>query len=257
MQKSKSKIKSKKDISLLKISGRILKDTLDEVVANAIPDVKLKFLDQLAFDIISSYGAKPSFLGYQPEGAKKAFPASICASLGSVVVHGVPSNRTLEEGDVLKIDIGVDYQGYFTDAACTVIMGGKKMSAVKKLVKATEEALYAGIKEIKPGNRLGDIGFAISNVAHKYGVSVIEGLAGHGVGFAPHEDPLVFNTGNKGTGMLLEEGMVITLEPMFSLGSPQVFELPDGSFKTVDNSITAHFEHTIAVIRSGNMILTS
>lgn len=222
-----------------------------------MPGVKLNFLDQLALTIISSYGAKPSFLGYQPEGAKQAFPASICTSLGSVVVHGVPNSRSLEEGDVLKIDIGVNYKGYFTDAACTVLMGGKKMAAVKKLIKATEEALYVGIKEIKPGNRLGDIGFAISNVAHKYGVSVIEGLAGHGVGFAPHEDPLVFNTGRKGTGMLLEEGMVITLEPMFSLGSSQVLELPDGSFKTVDNSVTAHFEHTIAVTHSGHMILTA
>ena len=252
-----SKIKSPKDIALLEISGSILKAVLDKVSATAVPGVKLQFLDQLAFDLISSYNAKPSFLGYKPEGAKKPFPASICASLGSVVVHGIPDHRVLQEGDILKIDIGVNYQGYFTDAACTVLMGGKKMPMIKKLVKATEDGLYAGIKQIKPGNRLGDIGFAISSVANKYGVSVIEGLAGHGVGFAPHEDPLIFNVGKKGTGMLLEEGMVITLEPMFSLGSPEVFELPDGSFKTVDNSTTAHFEHTIVVTRTGHKILTA
>jgi len=251
------KIKSEKDLIVLETSGRILKAVLDAVSDAAVPGVKLAFLDRLAFDLISSYEARPSFLGYRPEGAKKAYPASICASLGGVVVHGVPDQRVLEEGDVLKIDIGVDYKGYFTDSARTVVMGGNKSGRVEKLVKATEEALYAGIEEVRPGARLGDIGFAISSVAKKYGVNVIEGLAGHGVGFAPHEDPLVFNVGRKGTGALIEEGMVLALEPMFSLGSPEIFELPDGSYKTVDGSITAHFEHTAAALSSGPKILTS
>jgi len=252
-----SKIKSAKDIELLAVSGRILKSVLEEVVKAAKPGVKLSFLDRLAVDLIASYEAKPSFLGYRPEGAKKAYPASITTSLDSVVVHGIPNNQVLKEGAVLKIDIGVNYKGYFTDAARTVIVGNKKTQAVKKLVKATEEALYAGIEEVRPGKRLGDIGFAISAIAQKYGVSVIAGLAGHGVGFAPHEDPLVLNTGRKGVGALIEEGMVLALEPMFSLGGPEVFELPDGSFKTVDGSIAAHFEHTVAALNSGPKILTS
>ncbi|MFA4999499.1 MAG: type I methionyl aminopeptidase [Parcubacteria group bacterium] len=251
-----SKIKSEKDIALLETSGRILKTVLDEVSAAAIPGVKLNFLDRMAFDLISSYDAKPSFLGYRPEGAKHAYPSSICASLGSVVVHGIPNDRELEEEDVLKLDIGVNYKGYFTDSARTIVMGGAT-AAAKKLAKATEEALYAGIEEVRPGNRLGDIGAAISEVAEKYKVNVIKGLAGHGVGFAPHEDPLVFNFGRKGTGVLIEERIVLALEPMFSLGNPEIFELPDGSLKTVDGSITAQFEHTVAALKSGPKILTS
>jgi len=252
-----SKIKSARDIELLAVSGRILKSVLDEVVKATKPGVKLPFLDQLAADLIASHGAKPSFLGYRPEGAKKAYPASITTSLDSVVVHGIPNNQILKEGSVLKIDIGVNYKGYFTDAARTVVIGNKKTQAIKKLIKATEEALYAGIAEVWPGKRLGDIGFAVSAIAQKYSVSVIAGLAGHGVGFAPHEDPLVLNIGRRGTGALIEEGMVLALEPMFSLGSSTVFELPDGSFKTIDGAITAHFEHTVAALSSGPKILTT
>ena len=252
-----SKIKSARDIELLAVSGHILKSVLDEVVKATKPGIKLSSLDQLAADLIASHGAKPSFLGYRPEGAKKAYPASITTSLDSVVVHGIPNNQTLKNGSVLKIDIGVNYKGYFTDAARTIVVGNKKTQAIKKLIKATEEALYAGIAEVWPGKRLGDIGFAISTVAQKYGVSVIAGLAGHGVGFAPHEDPLVLNIGRKGSGILIEEGMVLALEPMFSLGSSAVFELPDGSFQAVDNAITAHFEHTVVALSSGPKILTA
>ncbi|MFA5052544.1 MAG: type I methionyl aminopeptidase [Parcubacteria group bacterium] len=249
-------IKSEKDLALLEVSGRILKTVLEEVSKAAAPGVKLSFLDRLAFDLISSYDATPSFLGYRPEGAKRAYPASICASLGSVVVHGIPDKRELKEGDVLKIDMGVNYKDRFTDSARTIVIG-KTSPEITRLLRATEEALYAGIEEVRPGKRLGDIGFAISSVAKKYGVSVIDGLAGHGVGFAPHEDPLVFNVGRVGTGALIEEGMVLALEPMFSLGTSEVFELPDGSFKTVDGKPAAHFEHTVFASISGPKILTS
>ena len=254
------KIKSARDIELLAVSGNILKSVLDETVKAAKPGIKLSFLDRLATDLIASYDAKPSFLGYRPEGAKKAYPASITTSLDNVVVHGIPDNQVLKEGAVLKIDIGVNYRGYFTDAARTIVVGDKTTQAIKKLIKATEEALYAGIEETRSGNRLGDVGFAISAVAKKYGVSVVAGLAGHGVGFAPHEDPLVFNVGRQGTGMFIKEGMVLALEPMFVLSDSEiseVFELPDGSFKTVDGAIAAHFEHTIAVLESGPKILTA
>lgn len=250
-------IKTDKDISILETSGKILKKVIEEVVKAAVPGVKLAFLDRLAFDFISSHEARPSFLRYRPEGAKHAYPASICASIGSTVVHGIPGNRALKEGDILKIDMGVDYKGFFTDSALTMAVGGKCSPGEKKLIRATEEALYAGIKRVVPGNRLGDIGNAISSVAQKYGVSVINGLAGHGVGFAPHEDPLIFNIGRKGAGMMIKEGMVLALEPMFSIGSPDVFELSDGSFKTVDGSTSAHFEHTVAATANGPKILTS
>jgi methionyl aminopeptidase len=253
------RLKSEKDIKTLEISGRILKTVIDAVAEASRPGVKLIFLDRLAYDLIISYEATPAFLGYRPEGAGEAYPASTCLSLNSIIVHGVPDERKLAENDVLKIDIGVNYKNRFTDSARTVVIAGKKKPSadVKKLLKATEEALYAGIEEVRPGNKIGDIGFAISAVAKKYGVSVVEGLAGHGVGFAPHEDPLVFNVGRKGTGMLIEEGMVLALEPMFSLGNPEIIELPDGSFKTLDNSITAQFEHTVLASENGPKILTS
>lgn len=252
------KLKSEKDIKTLEVSGRILKVVMDAVSEAAKPGVKLIFLDRLAYDLIASYEAKPAFLGYRPEGFKEVYPASICLSLNSVIVHGIPDERKLAENDVLKIDIGVNYKNRFTDSARTVIIGDKKPPAdVEKLLKATEEALYAGIEEVRPGNKIGDIGFAISSIAKKYGVSVIDGLTGHGVGFAPHEDPLVFNVGRKGTGITIEKRMVLALEPMFSLGSPEIIELPDGSFKTLDSSMTAQFEHTVVALPGGPKILTS
>lgn len=251
-----SNIKSKEDITSLKESGKILKITLDAISDLIKSGVKLSFLDSQARHIIHSYNAKPSFLGYRPEGSEKPFPASICTSLNSVVVHGIPDNTVLQSGDVLKIDIGVDYRGYFTDASRTIIVDNRASPAVKKLIKATKEALYCGITEARIGNKIGDIGFVISAIAKKYNVSVIEGLAGHGLGFAPHEDPLIFNFGKKNTGMLIKEGMVFALEPMFSLGSPKIHQRLDGSYQTIDNSITAHFEHTIVVLETGAHILT-
>ena len=252
-------IKTEKDIAHIRQSGKILSWVLSEAKKAAKEGASLSHLDRFVHDMIAQKGARPSFLNYQPEGAKEPYPASICASIGKVVVHGIPKNIKLKNGDILKIDIGVDYKGYFTDSALTVIVGGESTvsPSILRLIKATEEALNAGIDACVVGNRLGDIGHAISSIAKKYKVSVVEGLAGHGVGFSPHEDPLVYNEGSPGKGMILKEGMVLALEPMFCLGRPEIITREDGSYETADSSIAAHFEHTVAITSEGPKILTA
>jgi methionyl aminopeptidase len=252
-------IKSDSDIEMLDKSGKILSWALGELQKAAVPGATLSHLDRFARDLLKSKDAKPAFLNYQPEGADRPYPAAICASLNEVIVHGIPTDRELKVGDILKIDLGVDYKGYFTDSAVTVIVGGEDAvrPSVRKLVKATKEALYAGIDVCLIGNRIGDIGVAISKVAKKYDLSVAEGLAGHGVGFSPHEDPIIPNEGHAGKGALLKEGMVIALEPMFCLGRPEIVQNDDDAYETEDMSISAHFEHTIAITPDGPRILTA
>lgn len=250
------RLKTEKDIEMIRESGRILSDILTRLVNASRPGTKLKFLDKLAYDLASNEGAKPSFLNYRPEGAQDAFPASICASLGSTVVHGIPDDYALQEGDILKIDFGIDYKGFFSDAARTVVVGGNMSPEIERLVSGTKRALDFGISAVQVGKKLGDVGAAIESVAKKNRLGIILELTGHGVGFGVHEDPMVFNYGNPGTGMTIKEGMVLALEPMFSLGRPELIELPDGSFKTRDGSPTAHFEDTIAITSNGVEILT-
>ncbi len=194
-------------------------------------------------------------MGYRPEGGARAFPSAICASLNDVVVHGVPSRRMLKNGDLLKIDIGVNYKGYITDGAVTVPVGTISKDA-KRLVETTNTALKKAISECRSGKKLGDIGYAVESVARKGKCSVIRGLTGHGVGFELHEDPTVLNFGKKGTGMPLEEGLVLAIEPMLSLGSPDIIQLRDESYGTSDGSLSAHFEHTIAITENGPEVLT-
>ena len=251
------KLKTDSDIEILKDSGKILRDVLDRLVNAARPGVHLSFLDKLAFDLIKSYGGKPAFLNYRPEGAERAYPASICASLNDCIVHGIPSDYSLKEGDILKLDAGVDFKGRFTDSAKTVIVGDKASRDERMAVQAVNEALEAAIAVCEPGNRLGDIGAAIEGIARKYGVSIVEGLTGHGVGFAPHEDPYVFNYGKPISGIVLNPGLVIAIEPMFCLGDPDIIENPDGSYSTFDGSIATHAEHTVAITESGPIVLTA
>lgn len=250
-------IKTEKEIELIAASGAILKMTLDRLKSAAGIGVKLSFLDKLAHDLITDAGAKPAFLNYRPAGSSHPYPASICASIGSTIVHGIPRDHTLHEGDVLKLDLGVNLGGYFSDSALTIVIGGKPSPEVKRLLEGTERALYAGIEAAIVGARLGDIGAAIEAVADRYRLSIAEGLAGHGVGFSVHEDPLVWNYGDPGKGMKLKEGMVIAIEPMFTLGSGEIIDLSDGSYATKDGSLAAHFEHTIAIAESEPIILTA
>lgn len=251
----KTKLKSEGDVKLLRASGRILAELLAELRARVKPGVILKTLDVYAREFLSRRDARPAFLGYRPEGALKPFPAAICASVNEQIVHGLPSGYALCEGDLLKIDIGVEYRGYFTDAALTVPVGRISKRA-GRLVRVTSQALQNAIRAAKPGGHLGDIGAAVSRAVRGTGFRVVNGLTGHGVGFTIHEDPSVYNYGTKGEGMILRPGLVLAIEPMVSAGSPEIEEQPDGSFTTRDGSLAAHFEHTIAITERGPEILT-
>ncbi len=250
-----SLIKNKEEISKIRKSGVILSATLKKLRESAKIGVSLLELDEIAKNTIEELGGKPAFLNYFPYGAKKPYPKTLCASMNQVIVHGVPTNRRIKSGDVVKLDLGVVYDSYYSDAAFTLNFRDSDQN-INNLVKAAEEALYAGIKSAKSGNFLGDIGFAISEVAKKYNMTVIRGLGGHGIGKDLHEDPFIDNFGEQGKGIVLKENMVLAIEPMFSIGSEKISILPDDSYKTSDDSISAHFEHTILITKRGGEILT-
>ncbi len=239
----------------MRIAGKILVSVAKEVVAAAKDGTRLKDLDILARDLIRKAGGEPAFLGYRPYGAKKAYPSSICASINDVIVHGIPGQYKLKSSDILKLDFGVRYEGYYADAAWTVPIGKISAEAVK-LIETTRNALKLAVKQCKTGKTLGDIGFAIQDYVKKHGFKVVQGLTGHGIGKELHEDPSVYNDGQKGKGLKLEPGMVLAIEPMVSVGSPQIVQLKDDSYATVDGSLSAHFEHTVAITENGPEVLT-
>ncbi|MFA6365086.1 MAG: type I methionyl aminopeptidase, partial [Candidatus Paceibacterota bacterium] len=212
------RLKSEKDLESLRISGRILAATLHALSKEVKVGVMLSDLDKKAKELILKEGATPTFLGYTPEGMTKAYAASICASVNDTIVHGLPGKYILKEGDIISLDLGVTYKGYVTDGAMTVGVG-KISEEARALLRVTEEALQNAIKECTPGKHLGDIGEVVEKTAQKGKFRVIQGLTGHGVGFARHEDPSVFNYGRRGEGMKLVPGLVIAIEPMFSAGS--------------------------------------
>lgn len=243
-------IKSEEEINLLKIAGKIVGDTHNYLKKFIKPGITTKELDQLAYDFIISQNATPSFLNYN------GFPASICTSINDEVVHGIPSNRKLKNGDLISIDIGACYNGYHGDSAWSYPVG-KIDSDKQYLLEHTEKALYEGLKQVKPGNRIGDIGYAINKYATEHKLGVVKELVGHGVGRSVHEDPDVPNYGNKNTGVLLKEGMVIAIEPMLNLKTPHIYILDDDwTIVTADSEPSAHFEHTIVVTKDGYEILT-
>ncbi|MCX6703061.1 MAG: type I methionyl aminopeptidase [Candidatus Wolfebacteria bacterium] len=212
-------------------------------------------LDKLAEKLIRKAGGKPGFLNYKPDGARHPYKASICASVNDVVVHGFPGDYILKPGDILKLDFGVIYKGFYSDGAATFGIG-KISEEARKLIETTKESLALAIKECWPGNTLGDIGSAVENFAKKRGFRPIKGLTGHGIGSKLHEDPVVFNHGTRGMGMKLAPGMVLAIEPMLSAGSDKVIQLDDESWATSDKSLSAHFEHTVAITEKGPRILT-
>lgn len=251
----KIKLKNEEDIEYLKKSGKISASILGILKNEAREGVSLKHLDGLAYDLIIKAGAKPAFLGYKSEGLDKPFPASICTSLNDQIVHGLPTKYFLQNGDVLKIDLGVNYKGYFTDSALTVGIGEISKTA-KKLISVTEDALNSAVRLCRPGNTLGDIGCVVEKTARKNGFYVIRGLTGHGTGFELHEDPTVYNYGRKNEGFKLQPGLVLAIEPMLSSGSADIMQLEDESFVTKDNSLSAHFEHSIVITQNEPVILT-
>lgn len=251
-------IKTPEEIEIMAEGGRRLGAVLTALRRAVKPGVTTLELDRLARLQIEQGGDKPAFLHYRPAGARKAYPYTLCSSVNDVVVHGQPSGYVLRAGDIVKLDLGLRHEGLYLDAAITVPVGPAAAipAEVKKLIKVTEESLYAGIKEMKPGKRLGDIGYAIERVVLNNGFSVAEGLTGHGIGEALHEEPSVFNFGDKHTGMMLKEGMVLALEPMVAIGKGDIVQLKDESYGIADRSWAAHFEHTVAVTAKGPKILT-
>lgn len=243
-------LKSKREIELLKETGHIVYLTHKYLQPFIKAGIKTKELDHLAEEFIRSKGATPSFKGYE------GFPSTLCISINDEVVHGFPSDRILKDGDVISIDIGACYKGYHGDSAWTYIVGEASEEA-KYLLEHTEKALYEGISKAKVGARIGDISYAIEKYAKAHNLGIVKELVGHGVGTSVHEAPDVPNYGKQGTGPKIKNGMVIAIEPMLTLGSPNIYLLDnDWTVVTEDSSLAAHFEHTIAITDEGVEILT-
>jgi len=247
-------LKSPEEIKYIRESCKVATRSLKKVLENIKEGITTLELDKIAEYYILKYGAKPAFKGYGIEGNK--FQHSICVSINEEVVHGIPGKRRLKEGDIVSVDIGTNLQGYFGDTAATFPVG-KIDSKVKKLLEVTKKSLFKGIEKAKPGNRLGDISFAIQEVVEEANFSVVREYVGHGVGCYLHEEPQIPNYGIPHTGIILEEGMVLALEPMVNMGGYKTEICSNGwTVITEDRSRSAHFEHTIAITASGNEILT-
>ena len=243
-------LKSNREIDLMREAGRIVALALEKMRTSVKPGITTADLDRIAEEVITGNGARPLFKGYG------GFPASICTSVNEEVVHGIPSLRLLNSGDIISIDIGAEKNGYCGDAAVTLPVGEVSKEALK-LLQVTKTALEKGIEKACPGNRLSDISHAVQNYAESHGFSVVREYVGHGIGTKMHEDPKVPNFGPSGRGPRLETGMVLAIEPMVNQGTYQVEVLQDGwTVVTRDRKLSAHFEHTVAVTDNGPEILT-
>jgi len=246
-----SKITLSEDIKRIKKSGQILASVIERLRTLVAPGIKTRFLDEVAESIIKEHGAKPAFKGY------RGYPASICVSINDEVVHGIPGERTMKEGDLVSIDIGVVYEGFYVDAAFSVVVGNSNPRALR-LIEVTRKALFAGISNALPGKRIGDISWSIQRTVEKAGFSVVRDFVGHGVGTALHEEPQIPNFGKREKGPIIEEGMVLAIEPMVNEKDYKVRILEDGwTVVTVDGGLSAHFEHTVMVTKDGPEILTA
>jgi methionyl aminopeptidase len=238
------------EIEKARASNRIVAEVLSRLREKVKPGVTTRELNKLAEEVTEKRGAKPAFKGY------RGFPYSLCTSVNDQVVHGMPSERVLVEGDIIGIDFGVYHHGYFGDAAITLPVGKVNKKALM-LMQVTEQSLYAGIEQIRAGNRLGDISAAVQGKVEISGFSVVRDYVGHGVGKNLHEDPQIPNYGKKGRGVLLKTGMILAIEPMVNEGDYKVRVLPDGwTVVTVDGSLSAHFEHSVAITDKGPDILS-
>ena len=245
--------KSPGELEKMRRAGAILAATINRVTAAVEPGVSTLELDRVAEAFIREAGATPSFLGY------KGFPASICASVNNEIVHGIPSkDRFVREGDLLSLDFGTIWEGFQADSAVTVFVGPPPSDDAKRLVETTQAALDAAIDVIRPGARLSDIGHAIEQVAIDAGLGVVREYGGHGIGRAMHEDPFIQNWGPAGRGPVMKPGLVVAVEPMFNLGGDATRQLDDGwTVVTADGSLSAHWEHTVAVTDEGHEVLTA
>ena len=245
-------LKSPQEIEKMRRAGRVVAGTIEAVLAAVRPGAATRDLDAVAEKVIRDRGAVPSFKGY------RGFPASICVSVNEQVVHGIPGDRRLADGDVLSLDFGAIWEGYHADSAVTVFVGEPPSAEAEKLVRVTEESLEAGISEIRPGKRLPDIGSAVQQVVEGAGFSVVREYVGHGIGRDLHEDPQIPNYGPPGRGPEMKPGLVVAVEPMVNMGDWPTRVLKDKwTVVTADGSLSAHFEHTIAVTEHGPEVLTA
>jgi len=242
--------KSPEEIEIMRRGGAIHAETMDRLEEALAPGVTTGELDRLARQTMEARGATPSFLGY------RGFTGSICTSPNSVIVHGIPGDRALVDGDIISIDVGVFYEGFHVDSAWTFPVGNVSSEA-SELLKVTEAALDAAVAECRPGNRLGDVGFAVEQTAEGAGFSIVREYVGHGVGRALHEDPQIPNYGPAGRREILAPGMTLAIEPMVNAGDAATKALEDGwTVVTADGSLSAHFEHTVAITAEGHEIIT-
>lgn len=243
-------IKSKSELVKIKKASVIVAKTLKLLKAKIKPGITTRQLDQEAENFINSNGAKAAFKGY------RGYPASICTSINEEVVHGIPGPRILRDGDIISIDVGVELDGYFGDAAITLAVG-KITQQAKRLIDVTREALYKAIKAARKGNRLSDISYAVESYVKKFNFSVVQDFVGHGIGTQLHEEPQIPNFGEPGNGPILKPGMVLAIEPMINMGTSKVSILDDGwTAITRDKKLSAHFEHTVCVTNAETEIFT-
>lgn len=243
-------IRSDREIELLKHAGSIVYKTHQYLKQYLKPGITTKELDKLAYDFIIKEGATPSFLNYD------GFPGTICISINDEVVHGIPGNRKIKDGDIVKLDIGACWKGYHGDSAWSYAVGNVT-DDIKYLMEHTEKALYKGLEQVKPGNHIGDIGAAIEEYAKAHKLGIVRELVGHGIGSNVHEKPDVPNYGKKGTGPVLKKGMCIAIEPMLNLGTKDIYILDDDwTIITQDGMPSAHYEHTVIVTEDGYEITT-
>lgn len=243
-------LKDELDLEKLRISGRILARVMNRLREFIDVGIATSEIDKLAEELIRQEKAEPAFKGY------KGFPSTICTSINEEIVHGIPSLRRLKEGDVLSLDLGIKYKGYFADAAVTIGVG-KIEQKLKKLIDVTKAALGVGIKQARPQNRLFDISFAIQNYVERNGFSVVRQFVGHGIGKSLHEEPEIPNFGQAHSGPVLKSGMVLAIEPMVNMGTWESKILNNGwTAVTEDGLVSAHFEHTVAITDRGPEILT-
>ena len=244
-------IKSPQELLAMRQAGRVVAATIEVLLRSLEPGMKTRKLDAIASREIKRLGASPAFKGY------RGFPATICVSLNQEIVHGIPGDRVIREGDIVSLDVGAVVDGYYGDSAVTVAVGTVSAEA-ERLIEVTRLSLEMGIKQAKAGNRVGDISAAVQQFAEAQGYGVVREYVGHGIGRALHEEPSVPNAGEAGKGPLLRPGMVIAIEPMLNLGGWQTKALEDGwTVVTADGTLSAHFEHTLAITEDGPQVLTS
>lgn len=244
-------IKTREEIELMRESALMVSRTLGIVAKEVKPGVTPKFLDKIAEEFIRDNGGVPAFKGY------RGFPATLCISINEAVVHGIPTDKALNEGDIISVDCGVKKNGFYGDHAYSFAVGVVKPE-LQKLLEVTKESLYKGIEQCIAGNRIGDISFAIQNHAEKHGYGVVRELVGHGLGKSLHEDPEVPNYGKRGDGPKIKDGMVFAIEPMINLGKKNVKQLNDGwTIVTADGLPSAHFEHDVAIVDGKPDILST